>query len=130
MKKLSLAVVGSRSFRDAAVMRAWIKVCMPDELPSNVEIVSGGARGTDALARKYAEDEGITYKEFPAEWEHYGKSAGTIRNQEIIEHAEVVLAFWDGNSAGTKDTINKAIRAKKPVIIVPFGAKHARTLFD
>lgn len=131
--KFSLAVVGSRSFRDYELLSQWIDFAAHYVLLTTVEIVSGGARGADRLARKWAEDNGVTYKEYPAEWDHYGKRAGMVRNLEIVARADTVLAFWDGKSTGTKDTINKAVRAKKPVIIVPFGGRHednTRLLFD
>ncbi len=74
--KLSLAVVGSRSFENKALMDTWIRFCINSELPSDIEIVSGGARGADGMARQWAESNGVAYKEFPADWSHYGPSAG------------------------------------------------------
>lgn len=131
--QLSLAVVGSRSFEDAELMRTWINFVCHDVMPADIEIVSGGARGADSFAWKYALDNRLAYREFPTEWERHGKRAGMVRNLEIVARADTVLAFWDGKSTGTKDTINKAVRAKKPVIIIPFGGRHednTRLLFD
>jgi len=131
--KLSLAVVGSRSFRNEAMLATWIEFCLHGVMPAGIEIVSGGARGADRMAAKYAFDNRLPYVEFPADWESYGKRAGMIRNAKIVKRADTVLAFWDGCSTGTADTINKAIVAKKPVIIIPFGGNrenHTRLLFD
>ena len=74
----------------------------------NIEIVSGAARGADALGEKYAEEKGHTIKRFPADWDKYNKSAGFIRNKEMAEYADVLIAFWDGKSKGTKHMINLA----------------------
>jgi len=54
------------------------------------------------------------------DWDKYRKSAGFIRNQQIIDACTFVLAFWDGKSKGTKDTIDKARKAKKPTFIIYF----------
>ncbi|KKL45313.1 hypothetical protein LCGC14_2356910, partial [marine sediment metagenome] len=55
---------------------------------------------------------------YRAEWDKYGKSAGFLRNQTIIDNCDMVVAFWDGKSKGTADTINKAKRSKKPILLV------------
>lgn len=49
--------------------------------------------------------------EFPADWNAHGKAAGPIRNQQMAQEADVLIAFWDGKSRGTKDMIEKATRA-------------------
>ena len=103
---------------------------MPSE---DIEIVSGGARGADGLAKAFAYDNGLAYKEFTANWEKHGPHAGMLRNSEIVKRADSVLAFWDGKSNGTADTINKAVAAKKPVTIISFGGQredHTRLLFS
>lgn len=105
------AVIGSRDFTD------YKKVCeVLDKYPIS-EIISGGSRGADSLAAKYAKEKGITLTEFIPDWS-IGKFAGHIRNQYIIDHCDVVIAFWDMKSTGTKDSINKAKRANKPIIII------------
>ena len=78
-------------------------------------IISGGARGADKMAAEYAVKNGIPYKEFPADWNRHGKSAGYIRNKEIVKNADEVIAFWNGNSKGTAHTIRLAEEAGKPV---------------
>ena len=116
---MKLAVVGSRTFNDYAVLATWIDgVFYQFANESEEGIISGGARGADKLAADYAENRDIEYIEFPAEWDKYGKSAGFIRNQQIVDACDIVLAFWDGKSRGTADTIEKAKKAKKPTFIV------------
>lgn len=77
-------------------------------------VISGGARGVDTIAKNYAQThEDITYKEFLPEWKKYGKRAGILRNRDIVDAADIVVAFWDGKSAGTNNSIQRAKRTKK-----------------
>lgn len=77
-------------------------------LPENtIEIVSGGAKGIDTCAREYAISHGLKLTEFLPEYGKYGRSAPLKRNITIIENADIVLAFWDGSSRGTKFVIDK-----------------------
>ena len=73
------------------------------------EIVSGGASGVDTLAEEYANLYQIPFKLFPADWEKYGKAAGPIRNQQMAEYGNVLLAF-DRGTKGTKNMIETARR--------------------
>ena len=80
-------------------------------LPENTtEIVSGGARGVDTSAREYALSHGIKLTEFLPEYTRFGRSAPLKRNITIIEYADIVLAFWDGKSRGTKFVIDNCRR--------------------
>lgn len=79
----------------------------------SADIISGGARGVDNMAIRYANLHNIPLHVFNANWSVYGKSAGYIRNAEMLEFARnngnpIVLAFWDGVSPGTKHMINLA----------------------
>ena len=69
-------------------------------------IVSGGAKGVDTCAREYAQAHNIPLTEFLPDYTRYGKSAPLKRNLEIIAYADLVLAFWDGKSRGTKYVID------------------------
>lgn len=72
------------------------------------QIISGGARGVDTFAIKFATDEGIPFLEIKAEWSKYGKSAGYRRNVQMAEQADALIALWDGKSKGTKHMIDIA----------------------
>lgn len=76
------------------------------------EIVSGGARGVDTLGEQAAAAFGIPIKVFPADWDKLKRAAGPIRNQQMAEYADALIAIWDGNSRGTADMIRQA-RAHK-----------------
>ena len=79
------------------------------------EIVSGGARGIDSCAKKYALANGLPLKEFLPNYKEFGRRAPLLRNLEIIEYADIVLAFWDGQSHGTKFVIDKCRAMEKPI---------------
>lgn len=108
---LKFAIIGSREFSDYQ----FLKECLAKH--SVGEIVSGGAKGADALAKQYAMEHNIAYTEFPAQWDLFGKSAGIRRNVDIINLSDEVVAFWNGASPGTKHAISIAKKAEKHVHI-------------
>lgn len=75
---------------------------------TNIEVVSGTAKGADTLGEVYADLRGYDVTKFPADWDKYGKGAGYIRNKEMAEYADALIAFWDGKSRGTKNMIDLA----------------------
>lgn len=121
----NLAVIGSRSFKDYETLEYEIdrifkrkKIATPDR---NMCIVSGGARGADRLAKRYADEhEEVHYIEHPADWQKHGKKAGMIRNLDIVKDAHSVLAFWNGKSKGTKHTLGLAQSLGKNIKVVRF----------
>ena len=95
---MKVAVIGSRGLSVSDLGRY---------LPENTtEIVSGGAKGVDTSAREYALVHGIKLTEFLPEYTRFGRSAPLKRNITIIEDSDIVLAFWDGKSRGTKFVID------------------------
>ena len=76
----------------------------------DLTIVSGGARGVDSLAEAWADREGVKKLIFPADWKGKGKGAGYIRNVDIIENSDLVLAVWNGESRGTLHSLTLAKR--------------------
>lgn len=90
------------------------------------EVVSGCQRtlgedgmlyGADFFGEVWANSHGIPVQPFPAKWEILGKSAGPIRNQEMANYADALIAIWDGKSRGTKDMIDKATKKGLKVFI-------------
>lgn len=109
---MNLAVVGSRLFDDYEYMKGILK------FHPCTQIVSGGAKGADTLAKKYATEHGIPIIEILPNWNVHGKSAGYLRNNAIVEKADEVVAFVvEGHSKGTQHTINIAEKTGKPVHI-------------
>lgn len=73
-----------------------------------IQVVCGKARGADYLGERYAKERGYKIRYFPADWDTYGRSAGYRRNVEMANHADALVAFWDGKSHGTKHMIDIA----------------------
>jgi len=113
---MKLAVVGSRTFNDYTLLKNYIVENYQDIFT----IVSGGAQGADKLAERYAKEYDLNIEVHIPEWSLYGKKAGAIRNKDIVDNCNQVLAFWDGISKGTEITIKMAEKANKPVKIVYF----------
>jgi hypothetical protein len=111
------AIIGSRTFTDYNYFFNKIKHLKFEK------IISGGASGADSLAKKFALENKIPFLEIPANWEKFGKSAGFIRNVDIIDQAEVVIAFWDGKSKGTSHSIQLAKKKNKEVLIFRYLEK-------
>ncbi len=82
------------------------------------EIVSGGADGIDTCAKQYALSHGIKLTEFLPEYGRYGHGAPIKRNDAIIRNSDMVLAFWDGNSHGTKYVINKCRKTNVKIEVI------------
>lgn len=109
---MKVAVIGSRGVRVDDLGKY---------LPADVtEIISGGAKGVDTCAREYAERHQLKLTEFLPDYRRYGRGAPLKRNIQIIENADLVLAFWDGVSRGTKHTIEQAESMDVPVTIIHF----------
>lgn len=92
---------------------------------SDLEIISGHCEGADKLGEKFAEENSIRLKIFPADWKQYGRAAGPIRNKQMIDYIsrypnKLVLAFVSPNSKGTKNTIELAKRNNIEVIEIPY----------
>lgn len=116
INRMKLAVVGGRDFEDYRLLydSLWPITRF------DTEIISGGARGADSLAERFAMQCLLNYTEFPADWEQYGKRAGYLRNKLIVDECDQLIAFWDGESKGTKHSIDLAKKAGKLYKIVRY----------
>ena len=113
--KAKIIVCGGRHFNNYDYLKFVLNSILSDNGLDyeEVEIVSGHCAGADKLGEKYAEEHNVKCKIFPAEWEKYGRSAGPIRNQQMIDYLSncikpMVVAFVSENSRGTKDTLKRA----------------------
>lgn len=80
-------------------------------------VVSGGAKGVDALGERYADEMNLALHVYPADWNQHGRSAGPIRNAKMADNAEALIAIWDGKSRGTKNMIETATKRKLLVYV-------------
>jgi hypothetical protein len=116
-----VAVIGSRTFDDKERL---YKILTKNKDKIKL-IVSGGASGADTLATDWAKDYGIPYLVFPAMWHDpetggYDKGAGFRRNRYIIQYSDIVIAFYDGVSKGTANSLEIAKQLNKPIKIISF----------
>ena len=102
---MRIAVVGSRDYAKPALVVAVLDKVK--EQYGSFVVVSGAADGPDAIAAKWARRNGMEVVEYPADWS-LGKGAGMKRNATIIADSTACIAFWDGVSAGTMDSIHRA----------------------
>jgi len=96
------AIIGSRAFSDYSLLSL---VCRDRKVSS---VVSGGARGADTLAERFATSSGLPLKIFLPDYQRFGRRAPLIRNKQIISCAQQIIAFWDGASRGTAHAISIA----------------------
>ena len=86
-------------------------------------IISGGAKGADTLAKRYAAENNIPMKEFLPNWDTFGKSAGYLRNKEIVENCDGLVAFCSRSEINQEPRLKKIIDTaeilSKPVYIIP-----------
>lgn len=112
---VKVAIVGSRNYEDLSFVQSFVR-SLALKYPRAI-IVSGGARGVDTAAEQQALRSGLRTTIFKPDWNRYGRQAGFLRNTDIINEAHVVVVFWDGESRGTADDMNKARKANKPMFI-------------
>ena len=99
---MKVAVIGGRTFNDYELVKETLT-----KLDITL-LISGGAKGADTLGERYAKERGYDVKLFPADWKTYGRKAGPIRNLQMAEYGDMLIAFWDNTSSGTKNMIENA----------------------
>ncbi len=108
-----IAVGGCRDFDDCEYIFGCLDEYLSNFNNDDIAFISGHCSGVDAAAEKYAELRGFKTLLFPAEWKKYGKAAGPVRNKQMVEAADAVIAFWDEKSRGTKSLIDLAKKSGK-----------------
>ncbi|MBE7092014.1 MAG: DUF2493 domain-containing protein [Clostridiales bacterium] len=109
---MKVAIVGSRNI---------IVDNLQNYLPENTtEIVSGGAKGVDSCARDYAIEKNILITEFLPDYKRYGRGAPLRRNQQIVDYADEIILFWEGQSKGSKFVIDYCKKKDKKVTVYHF----------
>ena len=101
---MRVIIAGSRDFNNYALVCATMEELMKEM--EITEVVCGCAKGADELGEIWAWSHHINVKRMPAEWDRFGRSAGMIRNHQMGEYADFLVAFWDGKSRGTQDMIS------------------------
>lgn len=115
---MRLAIVGSRGFDNYGLLKQTLAQLLRGQAVECV--VSGGAGGADSLGEFWAKEQGIPTLIIKPDWNAHGKTAGFIRNSDIVNNADMVVAFWDGASHGTLDTIEKAKQSDKNLTVIKY----------
>jgi len=110
---MNVAIVGCRWFNDPQV---FVEALL-DDAPKFSLILTGDCKGTDRMVRDIL-SKWYCVRVFEADWLHHGLSAGPRRNARIVANADYVIAFWDGKSRGTRNTIELAHKKGIPVRVV------------
>lgn len=114
--KVRVVVAGSRSFQNYPLMCKEL-----DKIKDRIEcIVSGDAAGADTYGCMYARDNNIPIRHCPADWQKYGTAAGYVRNKQMGDYGDELVAFWDGVSPGTNDIINYMKKLGKKVTVIEY----------
>lgn len=115
---MKLIIAGSRTLGEDSSVISFAFQMFPQLAPYIEEIVSGCAKGIDRWGEEYASEQWIKVRGFPADWNTHGKKAGIIRNCQMGDYADALLAIWDGQSKGTKHMIDYMRSLDKPVYIL------------
>jgi len=122
---MNVAVVGSRNLNNYSKFKDELELLLTHEMINVDKFISGGARGIDTLTEEYALSKFTQMEIYKADWDKYKPDdpnrknpAGMIRNTEIVNNSDIIIAFWDYKSKGTKNTIFQAMKNNKTVYII------------
>ena len=119
-KQTKIAIIGSRNYKRLDLVEKYVQ----NNMKYGDLLVSGGAKGVDLASERAADKQNVETKIFLPDWEKNGKGAGLIRNTDIVKNSDKIVAFWDGKSRGTLDSIKKAKKMNKEYEIYgPNGEK-------
>ena len=119
---MKICIAGGRDFDDYDVLSKVVDQVI-SELQAPITIISGKAKGADSLGEKYAIEHGLLTLLFPADWKKHGRGAGPIRNAQMAEEADMLIAFWDGSSRGTANMIGQMQRRGKPYKVFDYSGE-------
>jgi hypothetical protein len=116
---MKLIIAGSRTVTD---YRLLCQVLAPDK-ERITQVITGGARGADQLGYRWAWKHAVKHQLFRAEWARFGKSAGVRRNYQMAQAGDILVALWDGQSAGTRHMMQCMQQLGKPVVVVRVASR-------
>ena len=114
-------IAGGRNFKDYLLLREKCDFHLGNKMKNcRIIVLSGTAKSADTMGEQYASERGFMLEKHPANWRTHGKSAGIVRNMEMAEKADALIAFWDGISPGTKNMIETARKHGLRVMVVNY----------
>ena len=115
---MKIVVGGCRGFNDYESFCISMNKLMLKYPPDDTVIISGHCSGVDMMGERFAAEKSYKIMIFEADWKRYGRAAGPIRNKLMVKNADMVIAFWDGHSRGTKSLIGLTEKMGKPIEII------------
>ncbi len=112
-------IAGGRDFNDYSLLKTTMDKLLAN-ITDEITVLCGQAKGADTLGEQYAKEMGYAVSYYPANWERYGKYAGYLRNEQMAQNADALVAFWDGKSHGTKHMLGLALQYGLKVRIKPY----------
>lgn len=116
--KTKVIIAGTRTFSDYELLKTKCNEILKDY--NNIEIVSGTSKGADQLGEVYAKEMNFDLKLFKPDWTGLGRKAGPLRNIEMGDYSDILIAFWNGISGGTKHMITYATEKGLKVFVVNY----------
>ena len=118
---LKVIIAGGRDFTNTQYAAdVLVNLVEEDKLPDTFTVISGNARGADKVGEYLAKLYELPLEIYPADWNQYGKQAGYIRNTQMADIADALVAFWDGKSRGTAHMISTMEKQHKPVFVIHY----------
>lgn len=114
-----IVIGGYRNFNNYDVFKDFVDSCIGKE--TEITILSGHCKGADLMAERYAKEKGFALEIYPADWQKYGRAAGPIRNKQMVENADTVIAFVSESASGTKNLIGNAKKLGKELFVKDIG---------
>lgn len=111
-------IAGGRDFDDYTVLESLVSPF--HDVHEISEVVCGEARGADSLGKRWAKNHNVKVVSFFPDWKNNGKAAGYIRNKQMGDYADILIAFWDGKSRGTKNMIDYMKKLGKTYIVYSY----------
>ena len=112
-------IAGGRDFDDYPLLERTMDQFL-EEIQDEITIFCGKARGADSLGEYYAESRRYAIQYFPPDWRRYGRGAGLVRNREMVDKADALAAFWNGESRGTGHIIQLARRRGLRILVTDY----------
>jgi len=121
---MRVGIVGSRHFPELERVAEYVR-----SLPATTSLVTGSASGVDATATRAARDKGLPVRVLGASFEEAADAGSAMeRNQRLVGSCDVLVAFWDGSSPGTRRTVERALDSGREVhVFVPADRPEAQT---
>ena len=110
---MKIAIVGSPAYSDL-----WQVVAYVRRLPRDTTVISGAAKGVETVVAKVARLCGLEFIEYLPNWDKHGNADGMFQREQIVDHCDRLVAFWDGGSKATKDSIDQAKAVGKDVEVI------------